>query len=125
MEQSKWNQLDNDEKRIIGDWLEERYPIIGMQPKNPFDDTKACSACGRKGFVPKEHRFLCVFCWVTAPFYIDIEGDYKTTRNTVEPKAKQHIPIGIEGTPEEPEVYSTIEYSSATMTQEELQALIP
>ena len=126
-----WERLDNDQQFILSNYLEEMEPVMGML-KVRFTD-RICTCCGQSGFVPEHHKFLCVFCYVSAPFFVEnLTEPFKTENFAIREsdgkgidKVNINIPIGIAGLPEEPNVYRTVKYSSKNMTQEELQALIP
>lgn len=129
MKNAKWQQLDTDQKVMMKGWLDERYPSGVHEPKRLFRETQPCSCCGETGWVPTVHKYLCVFCWVAAPYFAEYQQDsdigLKDNDGKGMDRVSTNIPAGIEGTPTEPQVYSTVEYSAEKMTQEELQALIP
>lgn len=127
--QKEWDNLDKDRRHMLYDYLKEMEPVNGID-KVRFTK-RECSCCGEVGFVPEHHRFLCVFCWVTAHYFDDPLPDIlKAMRETPDydsggrDKVATNIPIGIEGIGIEPEVYSTTIYSSDDYSQEELQAMI-
>jgi hypothetical protein len=116
--------------QVLTDYLEEMERVRCMA-KVDFKVTQACSCCGEVGYVPTHHRFLCVFCWVTASLLAtpqDVAEDSYTRQGKGEEswdKVRSNIPIGIEGTEREPDVYYTLEFNARDYTQAELQAMIP
>ena len=123
--------LDDVRRKILADYLDEMQRVSCMA-KVDFAVTRECSCCGETGYVPTHHKYLCVFCWVSAPYFAEetyhIFGGSYTNRSTDGKgldKVRINIPVGIEGTKMEPEVYYTKEFSARDYTQAELQAMIP
>jgi hypothetical protein len=129
MKNAKWNQLDSDQRVMVKGWLEERYPSGVHEPTKLFKETQPCSCCGETGWVPAVHKFLCVFCWVAAPYFAEYRQDndvgMKDNDGRGTDKVSTNIPIGIQGTPTEPNVYYTMTFNARDFTQDQLEAMIP
>lgn len=99
----------------------KEYECGGMA-KPVISKTRACTCCGEIGFVPNHHKYLCIFCWNHAGVATQ---DHVISTDRALDKVRINIPIGIEGTEMEPEVYHTMTFSARDYTQEQLQAMIP
>jgi hypothetical protein len=111
---------EREEKRaLLSAYMDSMAPVRGMEQVK-FSKTRACSNCGEIGFVPTHHKYLCVFCWRN---YGNLQP---RGEETIPPhkRTKKRIPIRRADEPIEPEVYSTVVYSSKDMTQEQLRAIL-
>lgn len=129
MKDAKWQELDKDRRVMMKGWLDNQYPIIGMEPTRLFKETQPCSCCGETGWVPTSHKYLCVFCWVAAPYLAhnvqDSDVGLKDSDGKGTDRVSTNIPVGIEGTPREPDVYNSVVYVNTGDNQEFLRSLVP
>lgn len=131
------DEYHEDERALIPD-IRKRFYEMGynVQPMPwteidewtlVFEPDRECSCCGRKGLVPKHHRYLCIICWATngdMPNDTEMlsleELDFEEKLLSETPKLQGKDTL--EDHP--PRVYKEIVYSSENMTQEELQAIL-
>lgn len=122
----KVRKLDEDKRSIYFYYVKEIFPVRGMYPKILFSNTKECSCCGEVGWVPKDHRFLCIFCWVTNR-YGEMEPEIPDNERGRIRGDVPRCPVGIEGRnfPPDGHVVYTVTYPVQDMDEAELRKLIP
>jgi len=131
------DEYNDDERALLSDIRERFYEMgFNVNPKpwiKPdewtlvFEPERECTACLRKGLVPKHHRYLCVVCWATngeMPNVTEMlsleELDFEEKLLSESPKLQGKDTLA----DRPPRVYKEIVYSSENMTQEELQAIL-
>ena len=122
---SKWRAY------VLSDYLEEMARANGMEKVN-FKVKQACSCCGETGYVPEHHKFLCVFCWVSAPFFAQesfevfdtSEGPNRAEGRGID-KVNTNVPASIEGIHHDETPSDILIYNAKNFSQDELQAMIP
>jgi len=126
MARANRDSLDKDRRFILSSYLEEMERVNGMA-KVDFAVTRECSCCGETGYVPTHHKFLCVFCYVAAPFFATNEvkpfGERDSEGRGID-KVNINIPIGIEGVEIDQSSSDITVYSAEYYTQAELQAMV-
>jgi hypothetical protein len=126
MAKANRDSLDKDRRFILSSYLEEMERVNEMG-KVDFAVTRECSCCGETGYVPKHHKYLCVFCWVAAPFFATNEakpfGERDSEGRGID-KVNINIPIGIEGVEFDQSSSDITVYSAKYFSQEELQAMV-
>ncbi len=98
----------------------KEYECGGMA-KPVLSKERECTCCGEIGFVPKHHKYLCIFCWNHAGV---ASIDHTISTDRALDRVRINIPIGIEGTKVEPEVYYTQIYNRKNSTQKFLDSLV-
>lgn len=134
-----WDNLEKHEKQMLSDYLREYKGFCEEMASVRFSN-RACTCCGRTGYVPEHHRYLCVFCWVhpgmdgeptTVCHLHSLDGDDGSRRMYAPGEGDNQdlfrYPVGIEGEEHPPDghVVYTITYDLASMTEEEIHNLVP
>ena len=130
MAKAKREGLTKYRRAILSNYLEEMELVNGMAKVN-FIKKKACSSCGEEGYVPEHHKYLCVFCWATASYFVEAHEDlHEKVRHGYSDKpgfdrVNLNMPVGIQGIYHDKTPSDIMIYNDKNFTQEELQAMIP